>query len=92
MKRELIIQVIREVVRGRPIDEVARYTASLPLNVSLSAVRFCEDNDLGLWFELQIRHRNVSVVGELDNFIQDSTSAVVQRKGVEAPGDKTNVK
>lgn len=90
MTRELIIQIIREVVRGWPIGDVQVLADSLPTHVGKGAAQFCLENELGRWFELQIRHRNVSVVGELLNFIEDSKQTVDQSKGVEAPGDNNH--
>lgn len=90
MTRELIIQVIREVVRGWPIEDVQVAADNLPTRVSKGAVQFCAENELGPWFELQIRHRNISVASELIAFIGESKQAVVQHKEVQTSGDKNH--
>lgn len=92
MTRELIIQVIREVVRGWPIEDVQVAADNLPTLVGKGATQFCNENELGPWFELQIRHRNVSVASELIAFIEESKQAVVQHKEVETSGDNSNGK
>lgn len=92
MIRELIVQIIREVVRGWPIEQVEVLADSLPTQVSKGAQQFCADHELGRWFELQIRHRNISVAAELYGFIEESKLAVVQRKEAETSGDNNHGK
>jgi hypothetical protein len=90
MTRELIIQIIREVVRGWPVGDVLVLADSLPTQISKGADQFCEDNDLGHWFYMQIRAHNISVAGELYRFIEESKQAVVQHKEAQTSGEKNH--
>ena len=89
MTRDLIIQVIREVVRGWPIEDVETYAAALPLQVTDGAEVFCDENELGRWFYMQILGHNISAAAELYAFIP-STQTVDQLKEAGASGDKSN--
>ncbi|MFF6951801.1 hypothetical protein ACFZAD_24480 [Streptomyces iakyrus] len=93
--RELIVEVIREVVRGQPIADVKTYADALPTNVRKGADKFCDEQHLGGWFRLQIVGRNISVARELYEFIASTQPKVketsVQSKGVVAPGENNRV-
>jgi hypothetical protein len=89
--REVAISIIREVVRGWPIDDVKVYADSLPTKVNAGAQRFCDENELGRRDFLWIAARNIVVADELYRFLDEECKpSVVQTKEAVASGDKTN--
>lgn len=90
MSRQLIIDVIREVVRGMSIEEVTTYANELPTHVEEGAEQFCEDSFLGPWFVIQMTELDISAAYELYRFIEESKQAVVQHKEVKTSGDSNH--
>lgn len=90
--RDLAIAIVRHAVSGRPIAEVQVYVDHHPAQVKEGAQDFCKHYRMGRWvYELLVAN-DVSVAHELYVFIEESKQAAVQSKGVEAPGEPTNVK
>lgn len=89
--RQLIIDLIHEVVRGIPVEEVDAYAASLPIQVEEGAEKFCEDTTLGQWFKLQMVAHDVSAAHELYQFIA-RTQAADQLKEAQASGDQSDAR
>lgn len=87
MSRQLIIEVIREAVRGLPVEEVQTEADGLPTHVVEGSLQFCKTHRLGNWFRQQIVAYNISPADELYAFIQ-STQADVQNKEATTSGDK----
>ncbi|MFM9793325.1 hypothetical protein [Streptomyces turgidiscabies] len=87
MSRKLMTDLIREVVRGLPVEEVKRIADSLPAQVIEGTFEFCEQYGLGLWVAVNMADQNVSPAYELYAFIEESTLAAVQNKEAVASGD-----
>ncbi|MFC8008964.1 hypothetical protein [Streptomyces cinereoruber] len=85
--RNLMIQVIREVVRGLPIEEVKKVADSLPAQPLEGTFEFCNRFALGMWFGIQISSNDISPAHELYEFIGESTLADLKRKEAEASGE-----
>ncbi|MFB6518603.1 hypothetical protein [Streptomyces sp. NPDC056401] len=87
MSRKLMTDLIREVVRGLPVEEVRRIADSLPAQVIEGTFDFCEQSGLGLWIAVHMAEHNVSPAYELYAFIEESTLAAVKNKEAAASGD-----
>ena len=85
--RDLMVQLIREVVRGKTIEEVKKVADNLPAHVLEGSYEFCKQFDVGTWFGFQLAMHDISPAYELYAFIEESTLAAVQSKEVEASGD-----
>lgn len=72
--RQLIIAVIRDVVQGRPIEEVKAYADRLPAQVAPGSLKFCVENRLGNYFIEGMRRHDVSPAYELYAFVEEETS------------------
>lgn len=95
-RRDLLIAVIRDVVALQTIDDVRAYADRLPADVLEGANQFCDDNDLGNYFTVQMVVHEVSPAYELHGFIQESERAtarfaqILQLKGVITPGENNH--
>lgn len=73
--RELMIQLTREVVRDKTIEEVKIIADSLPAQVLDGSYEFCRQFEIGSWFGFQLALHDISPAYELYAFIEESTQA-----------------